>query len=566
MRGAFIILLLPFIAGAASARGRAYEEARLARVLRAEGLALEPRPEGKEVAWVRFVRHEVFVGDEVWPTVFNIFHTRTREAIVAREVLLHAGAPFTQALARETERNLRGMGIFALARVVAIATPEPGKVGVLVFTRDLWSLRLEQDIQVTGGTLDNLLLQVVERNLAGRNKQAALRFRLQPKSWTLGGFYADRRLGGGRAALGLSFDGIFNRTRGEPEGSTASLSIGMPLYSLDRRWGFSVRGGYDWRIVRQLSGGALLDYQPDPAGPVLGKRAWRQGSFSAQAVGLFQAGRQLKHILSAGLGFSELRAHPVAESALAAGAEPSFRAEIIPETRRSVFPLLRYSAFRPTWRTYTNLSSYGLGEDLNTGPWWSLSLSTPLETLGSTETSLVVSAAAGWLWALGDGLIEASVGAGGRVRGGALVDQSAQAILVAVTPRVAGGRLVGRASWEGRRRDTSNALVTLGGDNGLRGFGSQAFFARGGSRVRFNTELRTPPLVWQAVHLGAVAFFDAGSVYARSADFALHQSVGLGARLLFPHFNRSVYRFDLGVPLDGRGFSVLFSFGSGQAL
>lgn len=41
----------------------------------------------------------------------NTLHFTTRKAIVGREILFKAGAPYDSALAAETERNLRRMGI-----------------------------------------------------------------------------------------------------------------------------------------------------------------------------------------------------------------------------------------------------------------------------------------------------------------------------------------------------------------------------------------------------------------------------------------------------------------------
>jgi hypothetical protein len=35
---------------------------------------------------------------------------------------------------------------------------------------------------------------------------------------------------------------------------------------------------------------------------------------------------------------------------------------------------------------------------------------------------------------------------------------------------------------------------------------------------------------------------------------------------LFPQFNQTPFRLDLGVPLDEEGFSVLLSYGSEQAI
>ena len=42
--------------------------------------------------------------------------------------------------------------------------------------------------------------------------------------------------------------------------------------------------------------------------------------------------------------------------------------------------------------------------------------------------------------------------------------------------------------------------------------------------------------------------------------------MGVGLRGLLPQFNREVFRLDLGVPIDGSGFSVTLSGGTGQAV
>jgi hypothetical protein len=64
------------------------------------------------------------------------------------------------------------------------------------------------------------------------------------------------------------------------------------------------------------------------------------------------------------------------------------------------------------------------------------------------------------------------------------------------------------------------------------------------------------------VHLGLVAFYDVGSVYQRLTAARFHHDVGAGLRVLFPQLNRTVFRFDLGLPLDSPGFSVQMTYGS----
>src|SRR5690606_17237772 len=105
-----------------------------------------------------------------YPTFFNAFHWLTDEDVVRRELLFEEGGPYREVRVLETMRNLRSIGVYALARIVPVHA-EDGQVGVLVYVRDLWSLRAETDFQVTAGTVDRLLLQLTERNLFGRNKR-----------------------------------------------------------------------------------------------------------------------------------------------------------------------------------------------------------------------------------------------------------------------------------------------------------------------------------------------------------------------------------------------------------
>jgi hypothetical protein len=80
----------------------------------------------------------------------------------------------------------------------------------------------------------------------------------------------------------------------------------------------------------------------------------------------------------------------------------------------------------------------------------------------------------------------------------------------------------------------------------------------------WNAEYRTRPWLLQSIHLGLVAFYDAGSVYKALSTLRIFQSVGAGVRVLFPQFNRSVFRLDVGQPIGERGLSVLLSYGSDQ--
>lgn len=536
-----------------------YEDQRTMAVLAAEGLALDPAPAGKRVAWVRIVRHDVFAEDEVIPTFFNVFHGLTDEDVIARELVVRAGDTYDEERIQETRRILRAMGLFALVRVVPIAIADrPGEVGVLVYTRDLWSLRFEQRFQFTGGQFDELTLQLTELNLGGRGKRLTTRFNMVPFEYSLGQVYVDRRVWGSDLLFMETGDLILNRETNALEGGRLFLRLDRPFWDLSDRWGFSSQFLYDQRVGRQVSGDALLTWD-DPRTVEIEAipRAWDQRWIGAVGAVTRQTGGAVVNRFTGGFGVSDFNA------------EAHVREGFEPRDLRRIYPFVAYSGFVPTYRIWHDLATYGLAEDVRLGPSWSTRLATPLSAFGSNRDTveLRVSLSHVSTWA-GDGLLEGAVAAEGEVDRGDTLDELFYLRARAATPGFSFGRLLTRWDWQIRRQvgeARSQALVSLGGDNGLRGYPSQAFYGFGEDLMRGSVEWRTPPLEWHSLHVGGVMFYDAGSIHPRLADAELHQSVGLGGRFLLPQFNRFVYRVDLGVPLDGTGFMVNLTAGSNQA-
>ena len=449
---------------------------------------------------------------------------------------------------------------------VALGRPEGAHpIDVVVFTRDLWSIRVETSFQLTDGFLDQLAITLVERNLAGEGKQAALSFELLPRTFSLGDIFQDPRLFGGRLALTQTFDLVFNRSSGLPEGSRGTLALGEPLRDLRQTWGWEAHLGYEDVIGRQLSGRELLTYDvPETDAVEAIPRRWDQNIMSASVQLRYQAGTLLTHRLDGGFAGSDRLLTP--RDGLTADEAEAFRRDVLSPARRQLYPFIRWTGFTPEYATFVDLASFGLTEDVRLGPWWVAQLAFPLEAFGSSDDALFWSLSAGFVAAPGGGLVDLQGRLAGRLEQSRVIDQQYNLRLRGATPRLAIGRLVANASYEGRRRDSGRTLVTLGGDNGLRGFASQALYGFGASRMRFNAEWRTPPWIIASAHLGGVLFWDGGAVWEGGADIDFRQSVGLGLRLLFPQFNRYTFRFDLGVPLDGDGFTVLATFGSLQAV
>jgi len=564
-----------------------YEDERLGRALAAAGMTVDPAPEGKRIGVIHVVRDDVFAEDEPFPTFLNIFHARTEDDVVRRELLFRPGQAWSTARVEESARNLRDQTIFAHVRIAAVVpergtTPAPDVVDAFVYTRDLWSLRLESSFQLTDGFLDQLVLTLIERNVAGRNVQAAVSFDLEPRTFSIGELFVDRRILSSRWSISQSFDVVFERDSGELEGTLGGVVVGVPLYDLQPRWGVELAAAWNVSVGRQISGNDLLTYDdPATSDTEAVPRIWEQSLVKVTASALRQLGSD-HHLwrLAWGFGGYVTDFSPHADTGLLSrpaddGLRQAFDAEVLPRSRRELYPYFRADTFVADYVRFLDLAAFGLSEDVRTGPWASLFFAAPLEAFGSADDALVWDVSAGWIaappspWGRGHGLVDVALGHSGRLEQSVVIDQTYRLRARAATPPFLLGRLVASAELSLRERDPDRSLVTLGGDNGLRGYGSQAFFGFGADRLKANVELRTPPFVLGSIHFGGVLFYDAGAVgdlVGGDDPFDVHQAVGVGLRVMMPQINRFVFRFDVGFPLEGDVFTVLLNVGTNHAV
>lgn len=566
---------------------QSYETQRVMQYLAGAGLGVDDAPEGKRIRKIFLERREVFEGDDLLvpvvlpsfaPTWPNLFHAVTTDPTIRRELVLHEDEPYLTPLAEESMRNLRALGVFGLVRIVAIRTTEPNTVDVLVYTRDLWSLRFEQEFSGAGKTFE-VAAQLVERNFLGRDKSLAGRFSLAPDVYTVGQTYVDPRIAGESLALSEAFDVIVNRESGKPEGSTGGLTFSRPYYTLAQRFSFEITLAYAIFVWRDLRGGELLGYDTR-AGAMHGKACavgadecipivWDESRLRIDAAVHRRFGVNYTQTFSAGAGAYSLVTDDNRETGLRSAAERrTFEAEVLPGGRREVYPFLRYRLSLPRYEVFTNLGTYGLAESVQVGPSLDGSVYAPLKPLGSDANGLSFHGLAGYVWAGRDALLDVVTEGYSRLRDGRAIDQRAIFRVRGASPSFdwLWGRMVARFFWEARQNDTTNAIVTLGGENGLRGFAAQQFYARGANRVLWNVEYRTRPWVLQSIHFGLVAFYDAGSVYETAARLRVHHAIGAGVRALIPQLNRTVFGLDVGQPIGEPGFSMLLTYNSAQVV
>jgi hypothetical protein len=189
---------------------------------------------------VEIIRHEIFEGRDgralPWPyRLANRMHTRTREGVIRRELLVSSGeCPDRESLA-QTERNLRRAGFLRDARVEAVPAESggPDVVDVRVSTFDTWttvpSLRFMQV-----GNRRVWTAGVAERNLFGRGQEIAVQRRSDiDRDQTLVAF-RDPRVAGSRVQALVSLADRSDGRRGE-------LLVARPFFALTTAWSFGAR-------------------------------------------------------------------------------------------------------------------------------------------------------------------------------------------------------------------------------------------------------------------------------------------------------------------------------------
>ena len=574
-RGLLAVAVASLALWAPVAAAESYQEQRVQAVLQRLDLKVAPHPEGKRIAYVKIVQDDVFVASEIWPLWLNDFHTLTNRRVVARELLFDEGQDYDEGRISETARNLRAMGIFSLVDIVAVQTPADGgdsgsgsgsgAVGVVIHTRDMWSLQLQPALSISS-QINELSLVLTQSNLAGMDDRVSLGYTLVPDQQKFYQQFDARRLFNGSWTLSEQGGAILDRTFSTVEGGYGQLELGEPFYDLEQTYAWVLSGSYQKEIARDLQNGSAIPYVP-PGSQAKAFRVWDQRTAGAAWNGYMRTGDVFKHTVNVGIDYRQLWAKPSPGSRVPDAYVADFEADVLPPQRRDVGPQLQYNVFSSDYCVYFNVDTYGQSEDVRLGPALSVGVRTPLQALGANNDSVVLGASVGYTADPANSLITVGAEATGRYTEGQFVDQLLQIEARAATPEIGFFRLVARGQMSLRENDTWHTLVALGSANGLRGYSSQAFYVIGGNEVLFNFELRTKPVEWQALQFGLVVFYDVGSVFDRFDNLRFHQGAGVGINVLFPQYASYPYNFDFGTAVDeGSKFSVEPSVTTGDYL
>jgi hypothetical protein len=502
-------------------------------------LVQESAPEGKLIEDIQIISLEVFDERDPVPDFVNVFHTTTREDVIRRELLFSQGERYRSTFVHETARNLRQVPQLSIVLIVAAKGSRPDRVRVLVITKDVWSLRLNWDLQLSNSSIKKLVLNPSEWNLFGSHAIIGALFVLDPATYSMGFTLEHRRLLGSHQQIGLGASVIKNRSSGETEGSVGEFRYGQPLYSLDTQWSWGTSILWVRDIARRFVGvqvdttaGIPAEYNRDRlyGGYELVRSFGRRFKYDL-SVG-FEADRRVYRTLDLS-GYSPLQVQ-------------RFIAKELPVSDQRVGPFVQLHAHRTDYRSFLDVETLGLQEDFPRGHDLVLRMYSGISALGSTRNLLGSQASLAYTVPVEDGFIRPVVSStiewASQNRNNGLF----QAAMRVVSPRLGFGRLIIDGEYFSRYFNYSNQHYALGGDNRLRGYAPGAFV--GANLVALNTELRTTSFDFLSAQVGAAAFYDVGD--ASDHQFRLKQSAGVGLRVLFPEFDRIALRADWAFPLS----------------
>ena len=567
------------------------ERQSVARALAARGYQVDPAPWGKVIGAVRVYNEDVFAEKNRLLQFFNHFHVTTQESAIASEVVIGVGEVWDQARIEETARRLRDPLWSSVVVVIPVVSAEPGKVDMLVVTRDIWSLRLNTQYTFQQGSLTNFSIALSENNFLGTRSVFAAGFTMDQGAVATGPIFIDKNLLGLRLDFRGRVDVILNRedlnldfdSRDERkftyEGTQSSISLSRPLWSLASKWGVGMSFSHRYAIDRRFRGLELfpvdcssgecvlprdannrvrstLDLSRDTTDATIYGVEYEMRRWDVTANGVRQWGTKVKHQVTVGHSVDNTKPRPLDSFPGSATDRAAFIRDVLPRSELTSTPFISYGMFTPTFKTLRNVNTYELAEDTRLGPDFDVSYSVGLELLGSDANFQRGSWSLGWAfpWCR-DGVVRPAIGMSTRYQDidsdgdREFIDNTASATIRMITPTYKWARLVALATVATRWNDASNRFFTIGSDSGLRGFLVNEFSGQRLARAQF--EVRSTPRPLWVLRVGAVLFYDVGSAADTFKEMRLHHDVGAGFRMLIPQTARDLFRFDFAVPLDG---------------
>ena len=497
-----------------------------------------PSPQDLEAQGALIGEIHIAVGDIFDPTIegedgwlyraANKLHINTRPSVIRDQLLFKSGERYQHRLIQETERILRDNDF--LYDAVIVPTAYDGKVVDLeVRTRDVWTLNPGISFSRKGG--ENAIgASLQEDNLLGTGRSLNFEWDSNVDRTSLGVTYFDP-----------NFLRSFNRfTVGyasADDGDTRLLAFDRPFYALD---------------VRRAGGASLFNNERIDSRYELGKKVGEFQHRDEYYEAYYGRSRGLQE------GWARRWTYGVSYERDRFAPEPGKPlAGPLPPDRKLVYPWIGFGLVEDHFQERINQDQIHRTEDVLVGLRAAVRVGYSSAAFGADDDAIIASASLHDGADLGPRLsVFGTLLASGRLEDGELENGllSADGHLYWATSKKS--KFYAAVSGAVTERLDEELQLTLGGDNGLRGYPLR--YQAGTSRALLTLEERyyTNWYPFRLFHVGAAAFFDMGRTWGTDVTGAeslgLLKDVGVGLRLGSSRSSfGNVLHLDIAFPLDG---------------
>ena len=459
----------------------------------------------------------------------NDLHIKTRPDVIRKQLLFKPGDRYNRHVIDESERILRADGYFYDAWIREVSYHD-NQVDLRVTTKDVWTLNPGFNFSRSGGT-NSIGVQLQDTNFLGSGADFKVFHTNTVDRNTTGIQASDQHTFGTWVSSALTLSN-------NSDGYLREASVQLPFYALDTRWATGAYG------INDLQNDDLYD-----RGQIINK--FQDQHQGAQAYFGWSSGVQNGWVRrwSTGFTYDEHAFAPVIWGG------PS----VVPQDRRFLYPFIQFDLIQDDYVRMWNHDQIGRTEDFYLGTSFSARAGYADAQWGSSSSALIFQSYA----STGFGATGARRATtllfwdfSGRVAGGALenglmdgsvryYNQQSKNWLFFTTV----------AATKGWRLDLDNQ-VTLGGDNGLRGYPLR--YQDGTARALFTIEQRyfTDWYVLRLFRVGGAVFFDAGRTWGRAPlatpSLGLLTDAGFGLRFGNARSGLgNVIHVDLAFPFNG---------------
>jgi len=419
-----------------------YEDELIRWALKKTGLQREPSPEGKTIERIQIVREKIISQSDPWPNFFNWIHVTTRDYVVRQELLVRPGEKWDVNRLEESARNLRKFFILAVVRMVPCRSKKTGQLVLLVVTKDLWSIRLNMAMSVTGNVFQVLEFNPVENNFLGLNKRVGLHLAMRQlvvngpiaHRLELGQFYYDQRFWKSRFKLLEKFNvllpgsvpcggaignssGVWCHPDRTIDGVNALLQVWRPLFSLNTRWGMNVWAQIKTEQKRsfrinptqtprgEVPGLSLrTDTYHDYAGRPAIPRVFDIQNIAGAASFTRSFGIKNKLDLTSGLGFESRSYQHPDNFPFPTEVLRWHAANFFPRSDTLLYLTGKLRTYRPRFLRLLNIQGFALSEDFTLGHDLSLQIWTLMNLLSPEQSRIAFSFKGSYTWQVKHGI------------------------------------------------------------------------------------------------------------------------------------------------------------------